>query len=159
MTNFNRFQPVPGAPRDVAAYGYTKEEFAIQMGTPPKEVTSAQLNPLVGSGHLQTGKILLATAGAGSDDLRLSTPAAPPENPYEPKYQLSLSRNFVDKLGSPVVASVSTILQSESVVNDPNVKDLMVSSLSRVAALRDIVNSFNIMGERIDAKRLSVSKG
>ena len=101
----------------------------------------------------------LALARGGSDRMRLANPIAPEVNPYEgAKRTLVESRNAVSKLRGRIIGELRQLVQSEDVA-PPNVRNLMLDSMRRVAGMCELVDQLNGMSEMVLMRSLAVSKG
>ncbi|MBT6177662.1 MAG: hypothetical protein HOI23_10485 [Deltaproteobacteria bacterium] len=148
--SYNRFSALPA---NIAHYGTTSEELALQKGAPdPDPVLSPMADAVVPARQL-------ALSRAGSDKLRLANPSQPMANPYEGrKPNLVHSRHAVTKLAGPVVEQLKNLVNTGAVV-EGNVQHQMMHSLKRVASLTTFLDQQNKMVDTIYARTLSVSKG
>jgi hypothetical protein len=148
--SYNRFSALPA---NIAHYGTTSEELALQKGAPdPDPVLSPMADGVVPARQL-------ALSRAGSDKLRLANPSQPMANPYEGrKPNLVHSRHAVTKLAGPVVEQLKNLVNTGAVV-EGNVQHQMMHSLKRVASLTTFLDQQNKMVDTIYARTLSVSKG
>ena len=148
--SYNRFSALPA---NIAHYGTTSEELALQKGAPdPDPVLSPMADSIVPAKQL-------ALSRAGSDKLRLTNPSQPMANPYEGrKPNLVHSRHAVTKLAGPVVDQLKNLVNTGEVV-EGNVQHQMMHSLKRVASLTAFLDQQNKMVDTIYARTLSVSKG
>jgi len=148
--SYNRFSALPA---NIAHYGTTSEELALQKGAPdPDPVLSPMADGVVPAKQL-------ALSRAGSDKLRLANPSQPMANPYEGrKPNLVHSRHAVTKLAGPVVEQLKNLVNTGAVV-EGNVQHQMMHSLKRVASLTTFLDQQNKMVDTIYARTLSVSKG
>lgn len=148
--SYNRFSALPS---NIAHFGSTNEELALQQGAPdPDPVLSPMADQVLPAQQL-------ALSRTGSDKLRLANPHQPMANPYEgQKPNLVLSRHAVTKLTGPVVGQLKGLVESGQVV-EGNVQHQMMHSLKRVASLTSFLNQQNKMVDHIYARTLSVSKG
>ena len=106
--SYNRFSALPA---NIAHYGTTSEELALQKGAPdPDPVLSPMADGVVPARQL-------ALSRAGSDKLRLANPSQPMANPYEGrKPNLVHSRHAVTKLAGPVVEQLKNLVNTGAVV-------------------------------------------
>ena len=148
--SYNQFSALPA---NIAHYGTTSEELALQKGAPdPDPVLSPMADGVVPARQL-------ALSRAGSDKLRLANPSQPMANPYEGrKPNLVHSRHAVTKLAGPVVEQLKNLVNTGAVV-EGNVQHQMMHSLKRVASLTTFLDQQNKMVDTIYARTLSVSKG
>ena len=148
--SYNRFSALPA---NIANYGATSEELALQKGAPdPDPVLSPMADAVVPSEQLALSRL-------GSDKLRLATPHQPMVNPYEgSKPNLVHSRHAVTKLAGPVINQLKGLVDGGQVV-EGNVQHQMMHSLKRVASLTAFLDQQNKMVDNIYARTLSVSKG
>ena len=148
--SYNRFSALPA---NIANYGSTSEELALQKGAPdPDPVLSPMADAVVPSEQLALSRL-------GSDKLRLATPSQPMVNPYEGgKPNLVHSRHAVTKLAGPVIDQLKNLVHGGEVV-EGNVQHQMMHSLKRVASLTAFLDQQNKMVDNIYARTLSASKG
>lgn len=148
--SYNRFSALPA---NIANYGSTSEELALQKGAPdPDPVLSPMADAVVPSEQLALSRL-------GSDKLRLATPSQPMVNPYEgSKPNLVHSRHAVTKLAGPVIDQLKNLVHGGEVV-EGNVQHQMMHSLKRVASLTAFLDQQNKMVDNIYARTLSASKG
>jgi len=148
--SYNRFSALPA---NIAHYGSTSEELALQKGAPdPDPILSPMADGVIPARQL-------ALSRAGSDKLRLANPHQPLVNPYEGrKPNLVHSRHAVTKLAGPVIDQLKSLVDNGQVV-EGNVQHQMMHSLKRVASLTAFLDQQNKMVDTIYARTLSVSKG
>jgi hypothetical protein len=147
-TSFERFSTRPS---NIAVYGWTKEEAALQEGRPdPNPI----LSPMAATG---VSAVRLGLDTSGSDKMRVAQPEAPEANPYEgPQSWLSLSRSAVQKMGGAIVTSIQgTIAEA---IHDPDLQTLMKDSLTRLGGMRDSTAMTVKWADGIQAKQAAASK-
>jgi len=150
LVSYSRFTSVDP---NISQYGSTVEELQLQRGQPDANpAASPMAQPAVSDTRL-------ALARSGSDRLRLDTPSQPEVNPYEgSKLTLTVSRNAVRKLRGRIMGDLRKVVEAEDVA-PPNVRNLMIDSMRRVAGMCEMVEHLNGMSEMVLMRSLAVSKG
>ncbi|MEL6339863.1 MAG: hypothetical protein AAFP04_04065 [Myxococcota bacterium] len=147
--NFSRFQVFSGGlPANISTFGYTTDEVKIQAGTPERDVRIAPM------ASPQVTETQLALAPAGSDLNRLASPNDPQFNPYEgPKSMLSLNRDALAKLQSPIIEQVRHIVDDLKNQGAPNADLMGDSAGTRLRTLVWELTSLTDMASQVKANQ------
>ncbi len=151
--NLESYQRFTALPPNIAKFGSTVEELALQQGKPdPNPVLSPMPEQRVAGARL-------SLSPSGSDKLRLALPQEPAVNPYEgPRSNLGLTRNALRKLRGKVVSGLLDAIDEAAI--DDEVKHLMGDSIRRaLIGLGDYLDDSIRLSEGVYARCIAASKG
>jgi hypothetical protein len=145
--SFNRFTTLPA---NIAEYGATKEELALQRGTPdPNPVHSA-----MPARHVSETRLSLSPTG--SDNARLARPLEPNQNPFQgPRRLVVLSRRAIKKLESAILEELLPVIEDSEEQNLANMRQ----SLRCTVGMREQARTLNTWAEQVEVEALSGSRG
>ena len=146
--SYRRFTSLP--PNISEASGQSLEEIRINRGVPPKNPAAT---PMAAP---RASRRALALGRAGSDDMRLTEPMEPEQNPYEgPASVLGLLRSVAKKLDHPIFAELGQVV--DSMPQQAEVKGNMQASLASVRNLGREMAERQAMGDFILVRMLGAN--
>lgn len=146
--SYRRFSSLPNNISE--ASGQSLEEIRITRGTPPKNPVAA---PMAAP---RASRKALALGRAGSDDMRLTEPQEPDQNPFEgPVSVLGLLRSVGKKLEHPIFAELGQVV--DGMPQQAEIKGNMQASLASVQNLGREMSERQSMGDFILVRMLGAN--
>jgi hypothetical protein len=147
VTSFRRFSALPA--NITEAGGLSVEEIKLNRGTPVRDVRA---NPLAAP---RRSRKALALTPSGSDDMRLSGPEEPAQDPYEgPASTLGLLREATGKLAHPLLGQLKQVVDN---MPEGELSRNMQGSFAAVQGLESMVGSLREMGDHIFVRLLGAN--